>query len=85
MISVIAFSERLEGNHWVLQEREVMSWHGYSISGFLAGIRNVSRVPPITTPRGIPSDVSKLFFDEFKELEGAELRLSGAQHERSEA
>jgi hypothetical protein len=66
-ISVVAFSERLDGGHWVLQERRVMPFDARTYSAFLAGVLNTSVVPPIANPRGIPPDVSKAVQEEFKE------------------
>jgi hypothetical protein len=66
-ISVIAFSERLEGDRWVLVEREVMDWHARTYSAFLAGVRNSSLVPPIAEPRGTPADMSEPVATEFAE------------------
>jgi hypothetical protein len=64
-VSVIAFSERYEGDGWLLVERNVMDWDLRTYSAFLAGVRNTSLIPPIAEPRGIPSDMSKTVADEF--------------------
>jgi hypothetical protein len=66
-ISVIAFSEKRQGDRWVLVEREVMDWHARTYSAFLAGVRNSSLVPPIAEPRGAPVDMSEPVAEEFVE------------------
>ena len=33
-------------------------WQSYSLFGWLADVRNLSEVPPIASPRGLPVDVS---------------------------
>jgi len=33
-------------------------WRSYHLFGFLADVRNYSKVPPIADPRGLPGDVS---------------------------
>jgi hypothetical protein len=65
VISVVAFSERLEAAEWVLVEREVMDFHSSIYSAFLAGVRNYSLVQPIAEPRGVPYDISKAVAEEF--------------------
>lgn len=34
------------------------TWRSYDLFGWLADVRNCSRVPPISQPRGLPDDVS---------------------------
>lgn len=57
-VSVIAYSERRDGNRWVLVERNVMDFHARNYSAFLAGLHNTSMVMPIAAPRGLPDDTS---------------------------
>ena len=66
-VSVIGFSERREGDKWVLVERGVMDWHAMTYSAFLAGVRNASMVPPLAEPRGAPPDMSETAAAEFAE------------------
>lgn len=58
-ISVIAFSEKRDGDRWVLVEREVLDFHSRTDSAFLAGVWNTSLVPPIAEPRGAPAVMSE--------------------------
>lgn len=60
------------GDGWHLEQREVFpddfhegrfttdpfDWRNYGLFGFLADVRNYSRVPPISETRGLPDDLS---------------------------
>lgn len=38
----------------------------YSKFAFIAGVRNMSKIKPISIPRGLPDDVTPIVHDEFK-------------------
>lgn len=48
--------------------RSPFNWRSYGMFGFLAGVRNYSEVPPISAPRGLPSDLSASIRTEFDDL-----------------
>lgn len=49
------FVEILEENGWKYHEMlQPFSWRSYGMFGFLANVRNYSRVPPLSDRRGIP-------------------------------
>lgn len=48
------------GRDWYKKEcgDEPFGWRSYGLFGFLADVRNYSRVPVIAEPRGLPADMS---------------------------
>ena len=47
------------GDKWELVAEDWMDGRSYSIFGFLADVRNYSRVTPISDRKGLPEDMSK--------------------------
>jgi hypothetical protein len=53
--------------------REPFDWRNYGMFGFLANVRNYSRVPPISEDRGLPADLSP----ELSDQDGADVTWLG--------
>lgn len=53
-----AYSERRTPDGYELVSA-VFDWRSYGAFAFLAGVRNYSAVPAISSPRGLPADVSQ--------------------------
>lgn len=51
--------KRNENGKWENIEYEPFRHRTYNVFGFLADVRNYSNIPPISEPRGLPTDVSK--------------------------
>lgn len=49
---------------------EPFNWRNYGMFAFLADVRNYSHVPPISEPRGLPSDVGVSDRDEIEDYFG---------------
>ena len=45
-------------SRWNEPSVEPFSWRSYGMFAFLADVRNYSYVPPISSPRGLPDDVT---------------------------
>ena len=45
-------------------------WRCYSVFAFLADVRNYDKCKPLSSPKGIPSDVSDEIKEEYKNWEG---------------
>ena len=53
------FAERKVDDQWkVIPDLSPFDWRSYGMFGFLADVRNYSRVPPIAPTRGLPEDLS---------------------------
>ena len=53
-----AYVEVFDGHNWNYED-ECFDFRNYGIFGFLADVRNYSDIPPLSTPRGIPSFPSR--------------------------
>lgn len=50
-------AERKSGDKWeVIPDLAPFDWRSYGMFEFLANVRNYSAVPPISEPRGLPTD-----------------------------
>ena len=57
--------QRDENGKWqVIAGFPPFDWRDYGMYGFLAGVRNYSAVPPISQPRGLPSDAPEVDEDD---------------------
>lgn len=58
--NIFCFAERKnpDGAYEIILEPFNEDYRSYSVWAFLAGIRNYSRISPISVPRGIPDDFS---------------------------
>lgn len=44
-------------DRWLYTDREPFDWRYYGLYAFLAGVRNMSEITPISEPRGWPEDI----------------------------
>jgi hypothetical protein len=49
-------AQKRENGKWVTLDFRPFDWRSYGMFGFLADVRNVSCVPPVSEPRGYPPD-----------------------------
>jgi hypothetical protein len=47
---------RVDGSWQIIPDLHPFDWRSYGMYGFLADVRNYSKVPPLAPPRGVPED-----------------------------
>jgi hypothetical protein len=64
-----AYAEVKRDGRWEFAQ-EVFDCRNYGLFGWLANVRNYSAVPPLSEPRGLPTDVSSQVRDEAEDWSG---------------
>lgn len=64
---IYCFTEKKKKGEYVCLGK-VFNSRNYSLFGFLANIRNYSKVPPLDKPRGLPQDVSSEVLSEAEKI-----------------